>query len=648
MDLSIVIVNYNVRYFLEQVLNSCLKATQGLACEIFVVDNASVDGSVEMVRTKFPTVTLIANKDNVGFSKANNQAIRIATGEFILLLNPDTVVEEDTFTKCVQFMREHEDAGAMGVKMIDGRGRFLPESKRGLPTPLVAFFKVFGLSQIFPKSKLFGRYHLGYLDPAKTHEIEILSGAYMLMRKSALDKVGLLDEDYFMYGEDIDLSYRIILGGYKNYYYPDTQIIHYKGESTKKASANYVFIFYKAMIIFADKHFSGKNAKLFSALINLAIYLRASLSLLKRVISVMAMPLVDLLSILAVFLLSKSYWEQHFRYTKGGQYPKEFLTLYVPMFFACWLLCSFLAGAYEKTIKVTRIGKGVLSGTALILIIYALLPEHLRFSRALILINSLGAILAMLGVRSLFQWLNWQGYTFEDNAKKRIVIAATESESNRISNLINQSNPNVTIIGRIGEGDSDKHYLGEFSKLSEVIKIFKVNEVIFSAKDISSSEIMQAMAQTSSQDVDFKISPPESLYIIGSNSIHKNGELYTIDVNAINSPINRRNKRLFDMLTSLVILILLPVLIWVQENKLGLIANTFKVLFGNRTWVGFSSNLNLIKSIKKGILSPVSALSSKHELDEINKQRLDILYAKDYQVSNDLEILINSWRMLGN
>ncbi|MDP6909766.1 MAG: glycosyltransferase family 2 protein, partial [Flavobacteriales bacterium] len=213
MKLSIVIVNYNVQHFLEQCLQSVMVAIQNLEVEVFVVDNNSVDGSVAMVQAKFPDVKLIVNKENVGFSRANNQAMEIAKGEFVLLLNPDTVVETDTFVNIVSFMDEHPDAGGLGIKMVDGKGNFLPESKRGLPTPEVAFYKIFGLSWLFPKSKRFGKYHLTFLDKEKTHQIEVLSGAFMLMRKETLDKVGLLDEGFFMYGEDIDLSYRILQSG---------------------------------------------------------------------------------------------------------------------------------------------------------------------------------------------------------------------------------------------------------------------------------------------------------------------------------------------------------------------------------------------------------------------------------------------------
>jgi GT2 family glycosyltransferase len=248
MRLSVIIVNYNVRHFLEQALQSVRKAMQGIDGDVWVVDNNSVDDSVRMVQEKFPEVRLIANKNNPGFSIANNQAIRESHAEYVLLLNPDTLVEEDTFSKCLTFMDTHPDAGALGVKLIDGSGKFLPESKRGFPSPWVAFCKTFGLSSIFPKSRLFNRYYLGYLDENETHPVDVLVGAFMFIRRAALDKSGLLDEHFFMYGEDIDLSYRIIGAGFKNYYFPDTKIIHYKGESTKKGSLNYVRAFYQAMI----------------------------------------------------------------------------------------------------------------------------------------------------------------------------------------------------------------------------------------------------------------------------------------------------------------------------------------------------------------------------------------------------------------
>ena len=435
VKITVIIVNYNVAYFLEQCLHSVKKALQHVQGEVFVVDNNSVDGSVAMVQQKFPQFNLIANKQNTGFSFANNQALKIANGSYCLLLNPDTVVEEDTFKKVVEFMDAHDDAGGLGVKMIDGKGNFLPESKRGLPTPAVAFYKIFGLSFLFPQSKIFGKYHLGYLDKEKTHEIEILSGAFMLMRKSVLDKVGLLDEAFFMYGEDIDLSYRIIKGGYKNYYYPGTSIIHYKGESTKKSSVNYVFVFYKAMVIFARKHFSDKNANLFSLLINIAIYLRAGAAIATRFIKRLLLPSVEALLIYTALYFLVNYWEKNVKYIDGGKYPEALLSLIIPLYILIWLISVWISGGYDKPIKLIKIIKGFGIGTALILVAYALIPEDLRFSRAIILLGALAAIAISLSLRLFLHSLKLNGYSLGNAQHKRFLIAGNYEESKRVAEL---------------------------------------------------------------------------------------------------------------------------------------------------------------------------------------------------------------------
>ena len=276
MKLSIVIVNYNVKYFLEQCLYSVRAAITGLDAEVWVVDNHSTDGSIEYLRPRFPKVNFIENQDNPGFAKANNQAIRMSSGEYVLLLNPDTVVGEESLRSLCYFMDEHPEAGCIGVKMIDGHGQFLPESKRSFPSPWVSFCKIFGLSKLFPQSHLFARYGLQYLDKEKIHEVEVLAGAFMLLRREALDKVGLLDEAFFMYGEDIDLSYRVVQGGYTNYYIPE-RLLHYKGESTKHGDIKYVKAFYGAMLIFYRKYYP-QSSWLMSLLIQFAVLLKASLS----------------------------------------------------------------------------------------------------------------------------------------------------------------------------------------------------------------------------------------------------------------------------------------------------------------------------------------------------------------------------------
>ncbi|MGZ4118809.1 MAG: glycosyltransferase family 2 protein, partial [Bacteroidia bacterium] len=463
MKLSVIIVNYNVQHFLEQCLHSVRKAVKNVNTEVFVVDNNSVDGSVMMVKEKFPEVQLIENKKNTGFSYANNQAMRIAKGEYVLLLNPDTVVEEDTFEKVISFMDAHPEAGGLGVKMLDGKGNFLPESKRGLPTPAVAFYKIFGLSRLFPRSKTFGRYHLGFLDKDKTNEVEILSGAFMLMRKAALDKVGLLDETFFMYGEDIDLSYRLILGGYKNYYFPETRIIHYKGESTKKSSVNYVFVFYKAMVIFAQKHFSQNNAKLFSFLINFAIYLRAGAAITIRFLKSIALPAFDFGLMMAGLVLIKDYYAKNIKFIDGGSYSNALIGIAFPVYILVWMFTVYLSGGYDKPIRLFRIIRGVLVGTGIILIIYSLLPEQYRFSRALILFGMAWVLLSYLISRLTFHVAGLKSFNLNPDKSKRIAIIGNQEEFERVSGLLKRANIHTSFLGFIsadGNGNNRPEYVG--------------------------------------------------------------------------------------------------------------------------------------------------------------------------------------------
>ena len=285
LQLSIIIVNYNVKYFLEQCIYSVEIATFNIAAQIIVIDNNSSDGSKEFFCNKFPNVQFIWNKKNVGFSKANNLGLAEASGKYILFLNPDTLVAEDCFSKCINFYETHQHIGALGIRMIDGSGQFLKESKRGFPSLFPSIFKLFGLSALFPKSKIFARYYLGNLSEYENHEVDVLSGAFMLIEKKVLDKIGGFDEDFFMYGEDIDLSYRIQNAGYKNYYFSESTIIHFKGESTKKGSLKYVQLFYGAMNLFLQKHNTSTKSNLYSFFIKIAIGLKIADNNLKKAFS---------------------------------------------------------------------------------------------------------------------------------------------------------------------------------------------------------------------------------------------------------------------------------------------------------------------------------------------------------------------------
>jgi GT2 family glycosyltransferase len=285
MLLSVIIVNYNVKYFLEQCLFSLQKAIRSMGAlpdtEVFVIDNYSIDGSIAYLRPQFPWVQFIVNEENLGFSAANNQALKKASGKYILFLNPDTIIAEDTLSICIDFLQATPDAGALGVHMVDGSGSFLKESRRGFPSPWVAFCKLTGLADLFPRSRFLAGYYMGHLPEHKTHPAPVLSGAFLLAGRAALERTGGFDERFFMYAEDIDLSYRIEQAGFVNYYIADTTIVHFKGESTLK-DASQAKIFYKAMSQFREKHFKGALSGLFNNLMEAGIWLRGGMTALFR------------------------------------------------------------------------------------------------------------------------------------------------------------------------------------------------------------------------------------------------------------------------------------------------------------------------------------------------------------------------------
>lgn len=650
MKLSIVIVNYNVEHFLEQCLFSVRKAIANIEAEVYVVDNNSVDGSLKMLAEKFPEVKVIANKDNVGFSRANNQAIRISTGEYVLLLNPDTVVEDDTFVKTIEFMDSHPDAGGLGVKMVDGKGRFLPESKRGLPTPATAFYKMFGLTKLFPHSKRFARYYLGHLDNDEINEVEILAGAFMLMRRETLDKCGLLDETFFMYGEDIDLSYRITLAGYKNYYYPKTRIIHYKGESTKKTSVNYVLVFYKAMEIFVRKHFSSKGAKTFSFFINLAIYLKAFLALLSQFFNKAIQPLSDAVLGYGGLAAIGYLWGNMMVYEGDGTYPITLFAIILPIYLLIWLLTSFFTGGYDKPYKIAPAVGGVFAGSLLILILYALLPEHLRFSRALILLGMIWVSAEMSFTRWIGYLLKRPNFQYGKNAKKRFLVIGSEEETMRVEQLLQSTSIKPDFIGAILPFENQKlpeNFLGVLNQVPEIIQIYKINEIIFCSKDMSHQLIIDKMEEWHSS-LDYKIAPEDTLSIIGSNSINTRGDLYTIDIKTINTNSNKRKKRLFDIISSSLGIALWIFILFFVNKPFAFLKNCFKVLFGKYSWIGYceikdSEANNRLPKIKKGIFDP-STNMSRIGLSEEEKEHLNLMYARDYSLSKDINFFFRALR----
>ncbi len=629
MKLSIVIVNYNVRAYLEQCLRTVFTALDGLDGEVFVVDNQSTDGSVELVREKFPNVRLIANADNVGFSRANNQAIREAKGEYVLLLNPDTVVGEDVFRKVVGFMDEHPKAGGLGVKMIDGTGHFLPESKRGLPTPQVAFFKIIGLSRLFPKSSLFGRYHLGHLPENETAPIEILSGACMFLRKKTLDEVGLLDESFFMYGEDIDLSYRITLGGYENWYYPDARIIHYKGESTKKSSVNYVFVFYNAMAIFAQKHFA-RSGGVFPALIKGSIYLSAAAAIATRFLNRALLPFLDLLTVVLVLALSPVVPQR-------WPFIQELGTdLLIGLGVVGWIA---LFGGYDRPLRFTPPVKALLGLLALGGTIWWSLSGTAEDILETALLCT-WATASMLLVRAALHLLRIRGYGLRRKERERILAVGTKEEARHALALLWQTHFGLGWSSTVQPGTPET----TTEALARTIRKHRIGEVVFCAKDLSWGGIIALMEQLRNGGAEFKIAQPAREFIIGPSSIESLADLYVLQEYALITPAGRRAKRILDVVVSLTILLLSPLVALLFAKGAQRLRDAVDVLTGERSWVGYlatSRSALRLPALRRGVFD-LSADQDPVPTERV-AVRMNALYAKDYDALQDLRLV---WRGL--
>lgn len=610
MELSIVIVNYNVKHFLQQCLSSIYACNLDAdEYEVWVVDNNSIDGSVDMIRATYPSVNLIANTENYGFGKANNQAIDQATGRYVLLLNPDTVVAEDTFDICIRHLDADKQIGAVGVKMLDGSGEFLPESKRGLPTVWNSFCKLTGLDALFAGTAFFNGYNLRHLDPDHNHQVDVLCGAFMMMRKSMVDSIGAFDEQFFMYAEDIDLSYRIRQAGYTILYTADTQIIHYKGESSKKGSLSYVKIFYEAMILYVQKHYSGVYGTLFVAALKLAIIARGGLTYLRFGIKALLIPALNLVVMTTVGWIIKQAWAS-WRY--GDSTFFENSPINVSIVVAAILTVSTLAvgQAYRLSSSYRRNLVFAAIGAALVLIIYGLLPEAYRSSRAVVTFLSMSAVVVLPVINVIASKI------LQQQMDSNILIVGDRSNANEISRILSQQ-PSGTVIDTLQPPV-------DIGQLSEIIDVMRINEVVFSRLDMSMSQIMQIMSTVGSR-VRYRLAGDDLLAVVGSKSRNHQGEIYTVDITIrLGQEDYRKTKWAFDKLLAVVAAILSPICWPLHLLRKSYWSAIWATLVGEMTWVGYANDHGALPDIKPFVTSIVD--SEMSALD----------YAKAYRLSFDI------------
>ena len=633
MMLSVVIVNYNVKHYLRQCLVSLFAAAEGIETEVFVVDNNSNDGSVEMLRSLFPQVKVIANSDNVGFAAANNQALRQAVGDYVLLLNPDTILQHDTLTTCIDFIKARPRCGGVSVKMINGEGVYLKESKRGFPSPRTSFYKISGLINLLPHHPTVAAYYMGHLPDNETSVVDVLPGAFIMLRRNVLQEVGLLDESYFMYGEDIDFSWRIHLAGYDNHYLPATRILHYKGESTRKGSMNYVYTFYNAMSIFVQRYFSGTGAKTYNLLIQFAIWLRAAMAMLRRFASRVALPLFDFVCFVLLFVLTKEVWSTYWA-ANVNYYPPVYTRLLLPLYALVLVFFTWLSGGYDKPLKYSRIVRGIVVGGLALLVFYSLLDESMRYSRAILLIGTIASIVAAMLTRFVLGLLNVDGYQMWSTRRRDYLIVGSEQERQHLRNAFDR----IGIVPRsIKEIDADMLR----NMLSKSEMPHHADEVVFCTPSVPYSLFIDAIEAWHTARLSFRTAPAYDDIIIGGNYVHSTESIYADESYAIAEKHHQRNKRIIDILVAAMLLLFSPVFFIFQKRKRDYFSDCWSVLVGRKTWVGYSLDHN------EHAVSPLPHLKSavfttRDQMPHVKTPdltRLDSDYARHYNALTDVVII---------
>ena len=651
MDLSIIIVNYNVKEFLQNLIHSIEKASTKITKEIIVIDNASDDGSVEFLKEKFPQIRLIANKINLGFGKANNIGLKEAKGKYILLLNPDTIVAEDTFEKMLEFFDKNSEAGLAGCKILNPDGTLQLACRRSFPGPWTSFTKVSGLSSLFPKSKLFARYNLTYLDENQSYEVDAISGSFMMMRKEVYEKVGGFDEQFFMYGEDLDICYRIQKAGFKVFYVHTTQIIHYKGESTKRSSLDETKVFYNAMHLFVKKHLS--SSFLVGLILRSAIGIRSSLGFIG------VRKLIIISAILDFLFFDLSLWfaeKIYLNLTDWRGFPQFAIPIVYTIPAVIQILASLMIGNYKKDkISVSKTLTAIFISLP-ILTSLTFFFKDFAFSRAIVLITYVFVIL-LLPLWRIFTKLILKIGLIDDTAKinRTLVVGVDEASLQIGKKLRKKKTDRRTVVGLIGFSNKvigNKidafEIIGTDQNIRRVIRENKINEIIFSSDSMTYNKMMEIVGKCRNDDVEFKIVGSHLDFIVGKTAVTMLDDMPLIELNYnIANPKTKLIKTIFDYSIALPSLFLVYPFIYFKQ-KVAKTQSDFskfilafpQVITGKVSLVGPQKS----EDIKNKFLGKIGLTGywyiESANIEELDK--MDFYYAKNQNIWLDIDIILKS------
>ena len=600
-DLAVIIVNYNVKTFLHFCLKSLKSAHKNLNAQIIVVDNNSTDNSCEFIEKHHPDVHLIKNQSNHGYSKACNQGFKKANAEYVLFLNPDMIIPEGYFESCREIFNQEKDVGAVGIKMVDGYGQFLPESKRGLPSVRNTFFKQIGLYKLYPKSPLFNGYYMGNLSNSTQQKVEIITGAFFFTKTKILDEIGIFDEKYFMYGEDIDLSYRIREKGHSIYYNPDVSAIHFKGESTQKTSIKYLTSFYGSMMIFVNKHYRSGQRIGMKIFLFIGIILSGVLGFIKQLLKSLSAPIIDSFLIFYTIQFVAKFWGNYY-HLNPNHFDAKALMLNVCLFTIIWISSLAIHGQYLNSTAKT-IWKGLWRGFLVILIVYALLGTSLRSSRAVIFISF--ALVVPIMLLKIYLLNKVLGKT----KRKEILIEAGQPDLEAILkkvDLVPSKNP---------ESPS---------------KVYEINNSSFHS-------IINNVIESSNKQEPFFWDNEQKILI---NSKDKTQRGHSIDVDIlydINLPESKILKRAFDIGAAVLFFLLYPILLLFIHHKISFGKNIYRLFTGKRALIAYPHQENLPLQ-KKGFWFHDKKLSK----EEQNLRMKD--YALHYHIWKDISIFLGHFK----